>query len=1058
MKKKIIALFLCVLMLLSVAPVTTMAAELGDVDSNGKVDATDARTALRAAVGLDKLTADKAKLADVDFDGDVDATDARLILRAAVGLEDLHVHSYTSAVTTAATCEGKGVKTFTCSCGDSYTEDIPALGHKAVTDKAVAPTCTEKGKTEGTHCSVCNAVLKKQETVPALGHKAVTDKAVAATCTEAGLTEGSHCSVCNAVIKAQETVPALGHKAVTDKAVAATCTEAGLTEGAHCSVCNAVLKAQETVPAKGHTSVTDKAVAPTCTANGKTEGAHCSVCNAVLKPQALVNALGHTSVTDEAVAATCTEAGLTEGAHCSVCNTVLKAQETVPAKGHTSVTDKAVAATCTDAGLTEGAHCSVCNTVIKAQETVPAKGHTSVTDKAVAATCTETGLTEGAHCSVCNTVLTAQETVPATGHLHSSLDESTVIAENCKTEGYTGDYKCDACGTVTASGETIPVNAEKHHFAEKVFDASCTADEYTAMQCIYCEHINAEGIVESGKYPNGKGHIFGEKTTVAPTCDEDGYDTKTCSVCTYEERDNFVSATGHKYGIRPDEKLDPTCEKTGYKKYTCRNENCGYVKTVIEDTVACDPSVAVIKHGTKTEDGEPTDYCRTEYSCRFCGKLVSVAENYGAHVMETVKVTSKTCTTPTANYQVCKYCSYENIVVTEDAAGHACKTKIVEPTCTENGYIKALESCSVCGESVDSEPIILDAKGHKFTGVQTCTTSVYCETCGEVTAPAFGHNFVIESPAITSGSKSVASFFCTRCGEGCEDKVATFNAVTDKIKPVFYGKYENKLHILTKTSSENVPSNINFGIWTSTVRDMFEEDMAETPVTYSLRNYNYIYVRGYLPIIGKDCVSLLEADDVDSVSVERISGLDFSQVLSGFDDKFTSGKNERDLTPYKAIKVTGDVIKVTIDVKNEKYYGGIDKLPAAEMTSLQKIFGVDAREQLFSKDGCTSECPENCAEHHYVKGKDGKLYMETNQDGMSMKMTLSDLTTDGKVTYYFLEETYQPIVAVYEESESMNQHMDMSISVGISIRGSMDTLSKTNSKTVYVFPGYQPAV
>ena len=29
MKKKIIALFLCVLMLLSVAPVTTMAAELG---------------------------------------------------------------------------------------------------------------------------------------------------------------------------------------------------------------------------------------------------------------------------------------------------------------------------------------------------------------------------------------------------------------------------------------------------------------------------------------------------------------------------------------------------------------------------------------------------------------------------------------------------------------------------------------------------------------------------------------------------------------------------------------------------------------------------------------------------------------------------------------------------------------------------------------------------------------------------------------------------------------------------------------------------------------------
>ncbi len=92
MKKKIIALVLSALMLLSVAPIA-MAGTLGDVDSNGKIDATDARTALRAAVGLDKLTADQAKLADVDFDGDVDATDARLILRAAVGLEDLHVHS-----------------------------------------------------------------------------------------------------------------------------------------------------------------------------------------------------------------------------------------------------------------------------------------------------------------------------------------------------------------------------------------------------------------------------------------------------------------------------------------------------------------------------------------------------------------------------------------------------------------------------------------------------------------------------------------------------------------------------------------------------------------------------------------------------------------------------------------------------------------------------------------------------------------------------------------------------------------------------------------------------
>jgi hypothetical protein len=39
-------------------------------------------------------------------------------------------HSYTSKVTTEATCDKAGIKTFTCSlCGNSYTETIAATGH-----------------------------------------------------------------------------------------------------------------------------------------------------------------------------------------------------------------------------------------------------------------------------------------------------------------------------------------------------------------------------------------------------------------------------------------------------------------------------------------------------------------------------------------------------------------------------------------------------------------------------------------------------------------------------------------------------------------------------------------------------------------------------------------------------------------------------------------------------------------------------------------------------------------------------------------------------------------
>ena len=40
----------------------------------------------------------------------------------------VHTHSYSESVTANPTCSSNGTKTFTCSCGDSYTESIPATG------------------------------------------------------------------------------------------------------------------------------------------------------------------------------------------------------------------------------------------------------------------------------------------------------------------------------------------------------------------------------------------------------------------------------------------------------------------------------------------------------------------------------------------------------------------------------------------------------------------------------------------------------------------------------------------------------------------------------------------------------------------------------------------------------------------------------------------------------------------------------------------------------------------------------------------------------------------
>ena len=73
-------------------------------------------------------------------------------------------------ITKPATCTENGVATTICAvCGESYTEEIPAAGHKTVIDNAVPATFTSTGKTEGSHCSVCGEVFVKQNDVAKLG-------------------------------------------------------------------------------------------------------------------------------------------------------------------------------------------------------------------------------------------------------------------------------------------------------------------------------------------------------------------------------------------------------------------------------------------------------------------------------------------------------------------------------------------------------------------------------------------------------------------------------------------------------------------------------------------------------------------------------------------------------------------------------------------------------------------------------------------------------------------------------------------------------------------------
>ncbi len=87
--------------------------------------------------------------------------------RTAAGTKIAHVHNYTAAVTKAATCAEEGVKTYTCSCGSSYTEAVPVIAHSFGDYIYNDDATTEKDGTKTATCSVCGAT----DTVTAEGTK-----------------------------------------------------------------------------------------------------------------------------------------------------------------------------------------------------------------------------------------------------------------------------------------------------------------------------------------------------------------------------------------------------------------------------------------------------------------------------------------------------------------------------------------------------------------------------------------------------------------------------------------------------------------------------------------------------------------------------------------------------------------------------------------------------------------------------------------------------------------------------------------------------------------------
>lgn len=272
--------------------------------------------------------------------------------------EDLtHKHEYTSEVTKEATHLEEGKTTYTCECGDTYTEEIAKLTAHTYEKVVTEPTCTTQGYTTYT-CECGDSYVDNY--VGMLDHEYISEITTPAT----HLTEGIETFTCDCGDSYTEAIAKLeGHSYTSEVTKEATHLEEGeTTYTCECgdSYTEAIAKLE------GHT-YKSVVTAPTCTSKGYTT--YTCECGdtyiADYVDEAEHSFTNYISNND----ATCTADG-TKTAKCNNCD----AKETVvdkgSAKGH-SYNLTLTPATCDK----EGSKVYTCECGNRYSEVIPALGH-----------------------------------------------------------------------------------------------------------------------------------------------------------------------------------------------------------------------------------------------------------------------------------------------------------------------------------------------------------------------------------------------------------------------------------------------------------------------------------------------------------------------------------------------------------------------------------------------------------------------------------------------------------------------------------------------------------
>ena len=153
-------------------------------------------------------------------------------------------------------------------------------------------------------------------------------------------------------------------------------------------------------------------------------------------------------------------------------------------------------------------------------------------------------------------------------HTDYGTTERTVPA-TCGKAGRV-DTSCSNCGEVISTRELQPTGAHVWGNGVVTTAPTETTPGVRTFTCSGCDQTRTEAIPATGT------HDYKFTKTVAPTCTDGGYDLYTCSGCGATERRNLTDAAGHKWD-NGTVTTAPTETTPGVRTYTC--SGCDQTRT-----------------------------------------------------------------------------------------------------------------------------------------------------------------------------------------------------------------------------------------------------------------------------------------------------------------------------------------------------------------------------------------------------------------------------------------------------------------------------------------------